>query len=136
MNKSERLKTAIKHLKNSGCVKSQAEVATKMGSLPTTLSSAVNGNDKYLTDVFLRRFNDAFGKIFNIDWLIDGMGDMLCCQPTVDINQVFNAQGDNNSNTQIISSDCAVLQKENEMLKKIIEEKERTIQLLLKKNES
>jgi hypothetical protein len=48
------------------------------------VSSAFNGDEKCLTDRFLHRFNNAFCGIFNLDWLINGNGDMLL-KPTTSI---------------------------------------------------
>ena len=72
-----RLKLAIEHLKKEGVVRSQKDVAEKMGTTPPNVSSAVNGVDSVLTKSFLQRFNRAFDYMFNEEWLLDGNGDML-----------------------------------------------------------
>lgn len=72
-----RLKLAIEYLKREGLVRSQKEVAEKMGTTPPNVSSAVNGVETVLTKSFLQRFNRAFNYQFNEGWLIDGEGDML-----------------------------------------------------------
>ena len=83
MEKKDRLTRAFGHLVYLGKVKTKQDVANTMGSPSTNIISAFNGNMRYLTDNFLRRFNMAFDGIFNDSWLIDGTGDML--------------KGDNNS---------------------------------------
>lgn len=72
-----RLKLAIEHLKKEGIVRSQKDVAEKMGTTPPNVSSAVNGVEAVLTKSFLQRFNRAFDYKFNEEWLLDGKGDML-----------------------------------------------------------
>lgn len=48
-----------------------------MGASVSNVSSAMNGVESVLTDKFMRRFNDAFNTLFNIDWLLTGEGAML-----------------------------------------------------------
>lgn len=43
----------------------------------SSLSRALNGDNLYLTDSFLEKFNRAFEYPFNQMWLISGEGDML-----------------------------------------------------------
>ncbi|NDV58941.1 S24 family peptidase [Bacteroides sp. 519] len=75
--KISRLRIAFEYLKENGIANTQAEVAQKMNAADVTISRAFNGNEKYLTDKFLKRFNRGFGEIFNLNWLQRGEGDML-----------------------------------------------------------
>lgn len=75
--KKERFNKAFNHLKGSGIIKTQREAAKIIGIDTGNLSNALKGIDKYLTDSFLEKFNNAFNNIFNIEWLITGDGDML-----------------------------------------------------------
>lgn len=77
MDKAKRLKIAFQHLKDSGIIHTQKDVADRMGATPPNVSSALKGDEKFLTDNFLKRFNSAFRGIFNEDWLINGYGEML-----------------------------------------------------------
>ncbi|MBQ7553296.1 MAG: S24 family peptidase [Bacteroidaceae bacterium] len=43
----------------------------------SNVSAAFNGDLKFLTDNFLRRFNKAYGGLFNDVWLLEGTGEML-----------------------------------------------------------
>lgn len=72
MDKLERFKLAFQHLKNNGIAHTQRDVAKKMGATPPNVSSAMKGDERYLTPNFLKRFNLAYGGIFNEDWLIGG----------------------------------------------------------------
>lgn len=77
MNKNDRLAEAIRYLQGRGIVKTQRDVANKMGATAPNVSSALKGVESVLTEKFIRRFNSAFGGIFNDEWLITGEGDML-----------------------------------------------------------
>lgn len=77
MDKVERFKRAYEYLRNRGMVHTQKDLAEIMQATPPHVSLAFKGDNKYLTDSFLLRFNEAFGRIFNHQWLILGEGDML-----------------------------------------------------------
>lgn len=75
--RGQRIYAAFSYLRQAGIVKTQQEMADIMGANKTTVSQALNGNEQYLTDKFLSRFNAAAGDIFNIGWLLTGKGEML-----------------------------------------------------------
>ena len=67
-----------------------------MDSSEGNISKAMKGDERVLTNRFLRRFNEAYGNIFNIEWLIDGVGEMLVVNNGNIGNLVI---GDGNTNT-------------------------------------
>ena len=71
------LKEAYNYLVYTGLVKNQKRLADIMGSYPACVSNAINGNPKYLTPRFIKRFNSAFNGLFNERWLLYGEGEML-----------------------------------------------------------
>lgn len=77
MERADRFNKAYEYLKNRGMLHTQKELAAKMKATAPHVSLAMKGESKYLTDNFLRRFNDTFDSIFNLQWLILGEGDML-----------------------------------------------------------
>lgn len=77
MDRKERIKLAYETLRSQGKVHKQQDVADKMGVLKSVISMAFNGNEKYLTDNFLLRFNTSFNNFFNLKWLLSGEGEML-----------------------------------------------------------
>ena len=79
MEKKDRLAKALAYLKMNGLAESQVDAARKMNAAESTMSSAMSGNEKYLNNKFLKRFNDAFDGIFSLNWLINGTEPMLCC---------------------------------------------------------
>lgn len=77
MDRSERFKRAYEYLRFRGMVHTQKDLAEKIQATPPHVSSAFKGDARFLTDKFLQRFNNSFGKIFNLQWLLLGEGNML-----------------------------------------------------------
>ena len=77
MEKVKRFKLAYEYLKSLGLVHKQKDVASSMKISESNLSKAMNGDEKYLTDKFLARFNANFGSLFNNEWLISDEGSQL-----------------------------------------------------------
>lgn len=96
MERKERFKEAFEYLKSSGTAHTQRDIALKMDSSEGNISKAMKGDERVLTNRFLRRFNEAYGNIFNIEWLIDGVGEMLVVNNGNIGNLVI---GDGNTNT-------------------------------------
>lgn len=71
------IKQAYEYLRSIGKAHKQQDIADTMGVSKENISRAFNGNEKYLTESFLNRFNEAYGNIFNIDFLLTGEGEML-----------------------------------------------------------
>lgn len=78
-NKKENLpiKVAFQYLRCRGIAHTQQDVCDAMGVSKSNISRAFNGDKKYLTQSFIIRFNDAFGKIFNENYLLTGEGNLL-----------------------------------------------------------
>lgn len=93
METKDRLKKAYEYLRNNGKVHTQQNVADIMGVKKENVSRAFNGNERYLTLGFITRFNNAFGNIFNIDWIIKEQGDMLISGNKVTVPQISYTKG-------------------------------------------
>lgn len=89
MEKKDRLAKALAYLKMNGLAESQVDAARKMNAAESTMSSAMSGNEKYLNNKFLKRFNEAFGNIFSPNWLLNGVEPMLCGCKNSDPNAPF-----------------------------------------------
>ena len=77
----KRLNEAYEYLKEKGIVKTHEEIALKMGETGktpsrSTVTSALNGNEAFLTDSFISRFCARFKEI-SYTWLLLGYGEML-----------------------------------------------------------
>lgn len=93
METKDRLKKAYEYLRNNGKVHTQQNVADIMGVKKENVSRAFNGNERYLTLGFITRFNNAFGNIFNIDWIIKEQGDMLISGNKITVPQISYTKG-------------------------------------------
>ena len=100
-----RLSEAIEYLKSNGMIHKQQDIAERMQADKSNVSRALSGDEKYLTDNFIKRFNVAFGNRFNVEWLIKGEGEML--RPEQNVSDVsgstvvganVNGNGNNISN--------------------------------------
>lgn len=86
MNKLERLKKAVAHLKGRQIISTQNDIVIKMNGNKSNISSALNGKENYLTDGFLMKFCDAFTDI-NYNWLLTGEGQMLKSESSINPNK-------------------------------------------------
>ena len=84
------LNEAYNYLRRRGVVLTQKELAEALGKGRTSVSKALNGNKSYLNESFLNWFNAKFGNIFNPDYLLNGIGSLLCCNPDEDDEEIFN----------------------------------------------
>lgn len=90
-----RLNKGFEYLRNIGMVHTQADVAKAMGASRPNVSSALKGDEKVLTDKFLKRFANAFD-VLSQDWLLTGEGPMLTSDLSGSVHQ--QSSGDNSPN--------------------------------------
>ena len=139
MEKKDRLAKALAYLKMRGLIDSQVDAARKMNAAESTMSSAIGGNEKYLNNKFLKRFNDAFNGIFRMEWLLTGEG-MMCCEKDL-FDKEEDQQPDQDHQIALLQQqlkrkDDLLMQKDDLIAMKdnLIAEKERLIQVLLAKS--
>lgn len=76
LERKERLNEVYEHLHNQCGVHTKAEFADKIQYARAYVSSALNGNEKYLTDKLFRSICEKFPQ-FNLDYLLTGNGELL-----------------------------------------------------------
>ena len=64
-----------------GVVETQTNVADRTGYNKSAVSHALKGTNGYVTENFVSAFNEAFGGIFNEDYLLRGEGTLLKDDP-------------------------------------------------------
>lgn len=130
-SKKDRFRAAVRYIKFMGIAPTMKDMAKIVGCSPQSFSSAHNGDERYLSAIFLTRFNEAFGNIFSIDWLLSGSGEMLAGHGRHTVNS-SNIIGNGNSVQQQVHDDpvIAALRTENEYLKKRVEELEKDKEFL------
>lgn len=90
-----RLSELVRYIKFDTEYTTQEKIAKKIGMPHTNLSSALRGNEKYLTNGTVNSFCSAFPKISK-EWLLTGKGNMLIGDTTVGDNNNIQ-KGDNNN---------------------------------------
>lgn len=73
----EHLEKIYNYLVYLGYVHSWKELANKIEMTPTSISSAKNGDPRYLTSSLFAKINKKFGDVFNVEWWETGEGEML-----------------------------------------------------------
>lgn len=82
--KQNRLRKVFDYLVFSGAFKTQGEFAEIIAANKTNLSSAMNGNEKYLSDSLFQKICTAFPAL-NEEWLKTGEGEMLKVPATISV---------------------------------------------------
>ncbi len=78
IDKKNRLEKAVAYLKGAQIIKNQKDISDTGIVSGESLTRALKGNEKYLTDNFLKKIAAKYG--FNIDWLLTGNGSMFTPQ--------------------------------------------------------
>lgn len=77
MEKVEIINAMIAELKRRGLVRRQKDISDTLHSAPSVVSCAVHGHPNGCTQSFIFKLNEAYGSLFNPEWLISGKGHML-----------------------------------------------------------
>lgn len=91
MERVDRLKTAYSYLMSKGIAHKQQDVVNKMKKPKSSVSSAFNGDPRYLTKGFVNDFIKTYDGIFSFDWIWDGIGDMIVSDKVVKNNNENNS---------------------------------------------
>lgn len=122
----KRFQDAYDYLYHNGYIKSKTELAKIMGAGRTSISYAYNGRSEYLNEKFLIKFSNSFPGVFNLDWLLTGDGEMLKkAQETPKTNGMTNSSDENIS--KLLEQNKELI----DVLKKSLEESQRTNSILL-----
>jgi transcriptional regulator with XRE-family HTH domain len=76
-SKQERLKEVYNHLRSYFGIHTQIDFAEAIHVTRPALSSAMNGNEAYLTKNLFQKICAAYPGVFNLDYLLTGEGDLL-----------------------------------------------------------
>lgn len=101
--KQERLKEVYNHLRSYFGIHTQIDFAEAIHITRPALSSAMNGNEAYLTKNLFQKICAAYPGVFNLDYLLTGEGELLAdangpmpqepqpATPTLDTSSYLNA---------------------------------------------
>lgn len=93
--KQERLKEVYNHLRNYFGVHTQIDFAEAIRITRPALSSAMNGNESYLTKNLFQKICAAYPGVFNLDYLLTGEGQLLTIEEEVtneELEKMVNPQ--------------------------------------------
>ena len=121
--KQERLKEVYNHLRNHFGVHTQIDFAEAIRITRPALSSAMNGNEAYLTKNLFQKICAAYPGVFNLDYLLTGDGDLL----TQDYEKLYNPQPIDHSS--LVNALLAAKDETIESLKRELASKDETIAL-------
>ncbi len=75
--KQDRLKEAYEYLRAHYGIHTQIDLAEAIRVTRPALSSAMNGNEAYLTKNLFQKICAAYPGVFNLDYLLNGEGNLL-----------------------------------------------------------
>lgn len=82
-SKQERLKEVYNHLRSYFGIHTQIDFAESIRITRPALSSAMNGNEAYLTKNLFQKICAAYPGVFNLDYLLTGEGQLLTIEEEV-----------------------------------------------------
>lgn len=77
LDRQKRLNEVYEHLHNHFGVHTKGEFADIIKYARAYISSAINGNEKYLTDKLFTNICEAFPGVFDLHYLLTGEGSLL-----------------------------------------------------------
>lgn len=76
-NRKKRLTEVYNYVRRHYPVHTQGDFAQVVVYSRPVISSALNGNEEYLSDKFFTNICNAFPNVFNLDYLLHGDGNLL-----------------------------------------------------------
>ena len=132
--KQERLREVYEHLRQHFGVHTKGEFADIIKYARAYISSAINGNEKYLTDKLFMNICEAYPGVFNLDYLLTGNGQLLTIQEEVKSEQI-EKESNPQQPSSYIDKLIASLEKQVKDKDDQLADKDRIIKLLEQKIE-
>ena len=95
LDRQKRLNEVYEHLHNYFSIHTKGDFADSIKYARAYISSALNGNEKYLTDKLFTNICDAYPGVFDLNYLLTGEGSLLTIEEEVhneDHERLFNPQ--------------------------------------------
>lgn len=132
--RQKRLIEVYEHLRRYFGIHTKTGFAEALHYGRTSMSAAMNGDEKYLTDSLFKNICEAFPGVFDLDYLLTGNGQLLTIQEEVKSEQIekeSNPQQPSSYADKLIASLEKQVKDKDDQLK----DKERYIKLLEEKIE-
>lgn len=132
--RKDRLNEVYEHLRNHFGIHTKTQFAAVLKITQPALSSAMNGNEAYLTDNLFKRICAAYQGVFNLDYLLTGNGQLLTVQEEVKVEQI-EKESNPQQPSSYIDKLIASLEKQVKDKDDQLADKDRIIKLLEQKIE-
>lgn len=86
--RKDRLNEVYEHLRKHFGIHTKTQFAAVLKITQPALSSAMNGNEAYLTDNLFKRICAEYQGVFNLDYLLTGNGQLLTIHEEVKSEQI------------------------------------------------
>lgn len=134
LDRQKRLIEVYEYARKHLAIHTQIDFAKAIGFSRAVISSALNGNDQYLTDSLFNRISDKYPGVFNLDYLLTGKGDLLLTDAKVPdtqqkaVNNLPDSRNESNSN--LVNALLAAKDETIASLRQQIEEQKEMIAFL------
>lgn len=135
LERQKRLNEVYEHLHNNFGVHTKGEFADIIKYARAYISSAMNGNDRYLTDKLFTNICEAYPGTFNLEYLLTGNGDLLTTKEEVH-NEELKKQSYSIDQGSLVNAALAAKDEAIESLKRELQTKNDLIQSLREQLES
>ena len=81
--RQKRLKEVYEHLRKFYGIHTQSDFANALRKSRNAITLALNGDEKYLTDSLFKNICEAYKRVFNLNYLLTGEGDLLTLEEEV-----------------------------------------------------
>ena len=88
LDRQKRLNEVYEHLHKYCGVHTKSEFADYIKYARAYVSSALNGNEKYLTDKLFINICEAYPQTFNLNYLLNGEGSLLTIEEELSIENI------------------------------------------------
>ena len=118
--RQKRLIEVYEHLRKYYGIHTKTGFAEALHYGRTSMSAAMNGDEKYLTDSLFKNICEAYKGVFNLNYLLTGEGDLLTLEEEVSTNE-FEKQMTQQYNLPPATDQTYLMSKMFETLLKPIE---------------
>ena len=134
MSRKDRLNEVYEYVRSHYPVHTKNDFADKIKYHRTYISSAMHGNERYLTDKLFMNICETFPDTFNLDYLLTGNGQLLTIQEEVKSEQI-EKESNPQQPSSYIDKLIASLEKQVKDKDDQLADKDRIIKLLEQKIE-
>ena len=134
MSRKDRLNEVYEYVRSHFPVHTKNDFADKLKYHRTYISSAMHGNEKYLTDKLFMNICETFPNVFDLEYLLTGNGQLLTIREEV-ANEELEKQFNPPQPTSYVDKLITSLEKQIKDKDDQLADKDRIIKLLEQKIE-